>query len=337
MTKSGRFSGRRVFGLLALTLACAAATLILAQTKSEAAHRARVGVVTPQEERLDIRLRSFAPGASGRVTVEPSTGGGRVRLTALSLPAPQNFAPAARTYVIWASSGGRIQNLGELRLDERGNGGFAFDHPSGFDSYSVIVTAEASGAPARPGAPVLTSRAGEAHALYPPANATTTTTTASTPPSTSTTPAPPRPGVVRTRPRYTGRDFYTEVDDALTSSGSRRIELEGERIAPRARGTARTAVQTGRAYVRANFTGVPLPSTIGASVYAMWAIVPDGRMIYMGSLPVTEKLSDAEIYVRVGNFDADTFDLFVTAERQRPVAAPSDTRILTPKNAKVIK
>lgn len=330
MIKSGRSFSGRVFGVLVLTVASAAATLFLVAAKSEAAHGTHAPL-TIQEERLDIRLRSFAPGASGHLTVEPSEGGGRVRLTALSLPAPQNFAPAARTYVIWASSEGRIQNLGELRLDERGNGGFAFDHPSGFDRYSVIVTAEGVAAPARPGAPVLTTRAGEAHALF----STRATNTGA--PTTSATPAATRPATVSRRPRISGRDFYTEVDDALAASGGgRRVELEGERIAPRARGTARTAVQTGRAYVRANFAGVPLPSAVGASVYAMWAIVPDGRMIYMGSLPVTEKLSEAEIYVRVGSFDSDSFDLFVTAERQRPVATPSDSRIMTPKNSKII-
>ncbi|MGB8510100.1 MAG: hypothetical protein WCD76_17105, partial [Pyrinomonadaceae bacterium] len=99
---------------------------------------------------------------------------------------------------------------------------------------------------------------------------------------------------------------------------------------------ARAATHTGSAYVRANFRGVPLPSTVGASTYVLWAIVPDGRIVYMGSLPVTDDLNQAEIYVRTAGFGTDTFDLFVTAERQRPVPAPSEQRVLTPKLARMI-
>ncbi|HEY0083191.1 MAG TPA: hypothetical protein VGB61_10400, partial [Pyrinomonadaceae bacterium] len=54
-----------------------------------------------------VRLRSFAPRASGRLEVEPTSGGGRVRLTAVNLPSPRSLAPNARTYIAWAS-GGRI-------------------------------------------------------------------------------------------------------------------------------------------------------------------------------------------------------------------------------------
>ena len=114
-------------------------------------------------------------------------------------------------------------------------------------------------------------------------------------------------------------DFYAEVEDALASQGGGRVlEFEGERLAPRAGGAARVTHHTGRAYVRANFRGVPLPSALGATTFVLWAVVPDGRIVYMGSLPATEDLNRAEVYVRVAGFDADDFTLFVTAERGRP-------------------
>src|SRR5436305_4729349 len=117
--------------------------------------------------RVDIRLRSLTTRATGKLTVEASEGGGRARLTALNLPDPQTVTPDARTYVVWAVSGGRIVRLGELKRDERGNGGLAFDRPEGLDRYGVIVTAERSADAERPSDPVLTTRADEAAALYP--------------------------------------------------------------------------------------------------------------------------------------------------------------------------
>src|SRR5205814_811580 len=85
--------------------------------------------------RVDIRLRSLTTRATGKLTVEASEGGGRARLTALNLPDPQTVATGATTYVVWAVSGGRIVRLGELKRDERGNGGLAFDRPEGFERY----------------------------------------------------------------------------------------------------------------------------------------------------------------------------------------------------------
>ena len=82
---------------------------------------------------------------------------------------------------------------------------------------------------------------------------------------------------------------------------------------------------------------MPLPSTVGANVYVLWGIVPDGRIIYMGSLPATEDLNRAEVYVRVAGFDTDDYTLFVTAEQRRPAPAPpAGRRVLKPKNASFI-
>ena len=116
---------------------------------------------------LIVRLRSFAPRASGRLEVEPTTGGGRVRLTALNLPSPQSLAPKARTFVAWAS-GGRILRLGELRRGAGGGGSLVFPHPAEFARYSLIVTAERDARAERPtGAPVFSTRANEVAALFP--------------------------------------------------------------------------------------------------------------------------------------------------------------------------
>jgi hypothetical protein len=313
----------------------------------------------PQGERVDIRMRSFAPPASGRVTVEGSEGGGRGRLTALSLPDPQTVAPGARTYVVWAIAEGRIILLGELRRDERGNGGLAFVRPEGFERYSVVVTAEASPAPERPGSPVLSTRAGEVGPVYPslvrnetppraePAAPPAPTPTpppdaaAHTPPVTPTPAPAPTPAPVtrrrETTPRAPGVGFYGEVDEALDAAGGGRvITLDGEHLAPAARGEARAALRSGSAYVRADFQNVPLPSAVGAEVYILWAVIPDGRLVYMGSLPVGEALNLAEIYVRTAGFDTDDFTLFVTAERQRPAPAPSGRRVLSPKTARLV-
>jgi hypothetical protein len=288
-----------------------------------------------QSDRLDIRLRSFSPGASGRLTIEASESGGRGRLTVLNLPDPRALSTGASTYVVWASGDGQIVRLGELRRDERGNGGLAFERPAAFERYSVIVTAEASADAERPGAPVLSTRAGEATTLYPALASVGEPAAPQPSPAVSAPPVPARPAA-RSARRVAG-DFYSEVDDALASNGGGRIiELEGERLAPRASGAARATHHTGRAYVRANFRGVPLPTSFGASTYVLWAIIPDGRIVYMGSLPATEDLNRAEIYVRTSGFDADDFTLFVTAERARPVHTPSDSRVLTPKNAKLI-
>jgi hypothetical protein len=328
---------------LALGLTFAAASSLTTHTARSAS--ASVKNVATQGERVDIRLRSLTTRASGKLTVEASEAGGRARLTALGLPDPQTVASGASTYVVWALSGGRIVRLGELQRDERGNGGLAFERPAEFERYGVIVTAETSAEVERPGDPVLTTRADEAAALYPaktvvaderpaPVNderPAATNVMPSPPPLIELTPNP------RPRTRRVAGDFYSEVDEALTTNGGGRVlELEGETAAPRALGAARATTQRGRAYVRANFRGVPLPPAVGANVYVLWAVVPDGRIVYMGSLPVNEALNTAEVYVRVAGFDADDYTLLVTAEQQRPAAAPSGPRVLSPKTARLM-
>ncbi|MDT7807128.1 MAG: hypothetical protein QOJ70_941 [Acidobacteriota bacterium] len=331
--------------------ACAAFVAALAVAAVSYYGAAAATMQQRQGERVDIRLRSLTTRATGQLTIEASEGGGRGRLTAMNLPDPRTVAADARTYVVWAVSGGRIVRVGELRRDERGNGGLAFDRPEGLERYGIIVTAEATPEAERPGDPVLTTRADEAAALYPttPSGAgevTGNTSAGNTgearageahaKPRDAKVPVPPAAASARTRD--TAGDFYAEVEDALVSQGGGRvIELEGDSAAPNARGAARATLHESRAYVRANFRGVPLPQAVGASVYVLWGVIPDGRIVYMGSLPATEDLNRAEVYVRVAGFDTDDYTLFVTAERQRPAPSPDGRRLLKPKNAVSIK
>jgi len=309
----------------AAALACLCALLLPAAAPARAPQE---GAQQQQPANAgSIRLRSLTTRATGQLNIEPSESGGRARLTALNLPDPATVAPGATLYVVWAVGGGRVARLGVLRADERGNGGLAFDRPAEFERYGVIVTAERDASVERPGDPVLATRAGEAAALYPEK------TTAATPRSAAP-PALPRPR------RASGGGFYAEVDGALAArGGGRLLDLQGEEAAPGARGAARAASHTGSAYVRADFRNVPLPPAVGASVYVLWAITPDGRIVYMGSLPADQSLNDAEIYVRTAGFDSDDFDLMVTAERQRPAPGPSARRVLSsgPANRVIVK
>ena len=340
---------KQVRRLIARACVCAAAAgLTLAagfytDASAGARPKASAASVRAQAERVDIRLRSLTTQATGQLTIEASEGGGRARLTALNLPDPQTVAMGATTYVVWAVSSGRIFNLGELRRDERGNGGLAFDRPPSLERYGVIVTAETSPDVGRPGDPVLTTRAEEAATLYPskpeaapaaPDIAPHIDRTNTAQPTAAPLPSTP----ARPRARHTSGDFYAEVDDALASRGGGRvIDLEGDTAAPNARGAARATLNSNRAYVRANFRGVPLPSAVGGGVYVLWGVMPDGRIIYMGSLPASEDLNRAEVYVRVAGFETDDYTLLVTAERARPAHTPDGRRLLKPRDAAAVK
>lgn len=335
---------KQVRRLIACTCAAAAGLVLAASLyiNASAGSRPKSSITSSraQAERVDIRLRSLTTRATGQLTIEASEGGGRARLTALNLPDPQTVAAGSTTYVVWAVSGGRIVNLGELRRDERGNGGLAFERPEGLERYGIIVTAETSPDVERPGDPVLTTRADEAATLYPSKTESAPDTATNTPGTNNAKPttAPVPSASASPRARNTSGDFYAEVEDALASQGGGRvIELEGDSAAPNARGAARATLNSNRAYVRANFRGVPLPSALGASVYVLWGVIPDGRIVYMGSLPAAEDLNRAEVYVRVAGFESDDYTLLVTAERARPAPAPDGRRLLKPKDAASVK
>lgn len=178
--------GVRALARASLVSVCASAALLFASSHASAAHvkafaahvhafdaHGRGGDSEPSsfesaQRQLVVRLRSFVPGASGRVVIEPSEEGGRVRLTASRLPAPESVAAGARVYVVWAT-GGEVRRVGLLRRDAHGDASFEFAHPTGLASYSLVVTAERDAGAARPaGAFVFSTRAGEVSAFYPP-------------------------------------------------------------------------------------------------------------------------------------------------------------------------
>ncbi|HEY0078140.1 MAG TPA: hypothetical protein VGB73_05810 [Pyrinomonadaceae bacterium] len=290
------------------------------------------------EEQADIRMRSFAPGASGRLRIDATTGGGRARLTALKLPRPGNFASTANSYVVWAVSEGRFVRLGHLETDANGNGGLEFTRPAEFDSYSVIVTAEPTAQAERPaGSPVLSTRAAEARALFSSdkdadrtARQQSASTTSGGGGASKRTSKSARLVDKSPWPRSSrAGDFYSDVENALDAQGGGQLlELFGTDVTPGAEGAARVAVRTGTGFARARFLSLPAPSTLGANVYVMWGVQPDGRIIYMGSLPTDLNLDVQEIYLRTAGFTADEYSLYLTAERQRPVHQPSNVRVL---------
>lgn len=322
MLKRSRFTHswavRRVAALFAaaLLLCTAQPALALVGTKQGR---------PPQEggQRLGVRLRSFIPGASGSLHFEPTPEGGIVRLTVLGLPRPENVMTTARTFVVWASaSGGRVVRIGELQTDAGGNGGLQFTRPQALDSYSVLVTAEPNATVEKlTGTVVFASLANEVTAFFAEVDKKVKRA------QKAARELNKRAKVKRTAPTT---DFYEEVDEALRTApgGARLLELFGDRIAPGARGSADVTTLSLKAYVRARFQKLPLPAAVNANTYVLWSVVPGGRITYMGSLPQTRELDDTDIYVRVAGFQTE-FDLFVTAEKRRPVSQPSAERALS--------
>jgi hypothetical protein len=274
-------------------------------------------------KRLGVRLRSFIPSASASMYFEPTQAGGNVRLTVLGLPGPETLMPDGRVYVVWAvASGVHPIRVGELRTDASGSGGLEFGRPEQFERYSVIVTVEESSAVLNPtGVMVLASRAGAVTSFFGERET-----------DTSKSRLRRMSNELARRAKLQGyrTDFYAEVDGALAASGGgRTLELFGDEVTPDAHGLARVTSRERKAYVRAAVTNFPLPYTVGANTYVLWSILPDGRIIYMGSLPTNSDLNNTDIYVRVGGVATDDFDLFVTAEMRRPVSRPSGQRALS--------
>ncbi|MGI9105552.1 MAG: hypothetical protein ACR2G4_04815 [Pyrinomonadaceae bacterium] len=363
MSRERRAAGARVFGLACAAL-CLTATSVCLVTVESGAGELTTSATSAAAKTVVLRLRSFAPRASGRVEVEPTKRGGRVRVTAVNLPPPQNLAPNARAYVAWAS-GGRIVRLGELRRDARGSGSLVFSHPPEFTRYSLIVTAETSANATRPtGAPVFSTRANEVAALFPvkdenrarratpprsdataiaarnPAgNAANETpraaaaTTAATPATASRTggrtATTTTRGAERAAAAATARDFNAEIDEAIKNHDrARTLMLVGDRGARRARAVARVATQNGTAYVRVRFRRVPPASRFGAgSRYAMWALIPEDGTVYLGSLP-TRNLNGRHTYARTEGVNSDKFRLLVTAEPRIPTTRLRGRRVL---------
>jgi hypothetical protein len=301
-------------------------------------------------QQLVVRLRSFVPGASGRVVVEPNESGGRVRVIASKLPAPASVAPDARAYIVWAT-GGEVRRVGELRRDARGDAAFEFAHPAGFASYSLLVTAERDARIARPaGAFVFSTRAGEVSAFYPPKpeprvpsseNSRTSAPAirsrtvigekekdAARAASSSSTSMGARVGsTVATLPA-SASEFYESIDSAVGDSASARtLTLAGPGGASRARGDAQVAMREGTAYVRVRFRHVPSPARYGARKYVMWAQLAEDGPLFLRALPA-RGLNRRATYARRRDVNSPDFRLFVTAERRYPRPRPAGRQVL---------
>lgn len=336
-------AGAGVFVSACAALLCIAANVSLARSESGAGGPANSATPVASQTVI-VRLRSFAPRASGHLEVKPTKQGGRVRLTVVNLPPPQSLAPNARAFIAWAS-GGRILRLGELRRDARGGGSLTFTHPSEFARYSLIVTAEASANAVRPaGTPVFSTRANEIAALYPvkdnpreaarresraPSRRETHTAPTNDAPRAETSPTPALRARGRTRRGSAAGDFYSKIDEAIENGeGGRTLVLVGDRGARQARGWASVATQNGAAYVRVRFRRVPSATRFGAGRrYAMWALIPEDGTVYMGSLPA-RNLNGTQTYARTEGVNSDKFRLLVTAERRIPAIRPTGRRVL---------
>jgi outer membrane protein OmpA-like peptidoglycan-associated protein len=84
------------------------------------------------------------PSGKGTATVESQRGVIRVAAEFKDMAAPSSFGPEYLTYVLWAiSPDGRPVNLGELTLNDYGNGSSSkIDTTSDIQTFGLIVTAE---------------------------------------------------------------------------------------------------------------------------------------------------------------------------------------------------
>jgi hypothetical protein len=325
--RRGTHTLRKITSALLFSALAGAVTLAASVAPRAQETRAAVGQQQQPTLRPGIRLRSFVVGATGSLHFEPSEVGGTVRITVLGLPRPQVLSPGASAFVVWAVAPGSPPiHIGEMGTDAGGNGGLEFARPPSFERYSVIVTAEADASADRPKGDILFASPAGAVAAFYGVKAKKDRAARSR----------------RTRKELKeyaraargGTDFYGEVEGALAADrGGREVELFGEEVAPEAHGVGHVTARDNKAYLRALFTNVPPPSAVGANAYVLWAVEPGGRITYMGSLLMPDP-DGSDVYVRVGNFRSDDFDLFVTAEVRRPAPRPSARRALSTERAR---
>ena len=270
-----------------------------------------------------LRLRSFIPTASGSLYMESSPAGGIVRITTLGLPRPDTLLPDAQLYTVWiVAPGKKPGNVGQMKINENGNGGLEFNRPNSFEDYSVVVTAETNPAADSPkGVMALASRRGAIRAFYGGKSGDLNISRIKS-----------LEQKLRQRDRAVSKSsgFFSEVVNATNTNTatSKTLELLGEESSPAAYGIARVAHVDDRTYIRLLVDELPSPSALGASTYILWGIEKGGHIIYMGSMEVVN-LNEVDEYVRLGRPGNGEFDLAVSAEMKRPAPRPSGLRILT--------
>lgn len=314
--------------LLSVLVVIAAVWVCLFDSIGAQASRSNLFATASDSRSLDLRLRAFIIGAEGNLSVKPTVTGGRVHLRVRNLPRPQTLSPMARTYVVWATaSGSGALNLGELRIDKHGNGQLKFDTPTALTHYSLIVTAETNAAARSPlGAPVLATRGGEVAALFVEKKVKSSERGVAFAPERKES-ARKEKSETSARRRTVVKDFFGEIEEALNTGASRTLTLKGGEAAPNARGVARVASRNNSTYVWMRAANLPTSSAIGLNTLVLWAIAPDGRTAYLGSLPPSG-LNTGDTYVRASGINFENFDLAVTTERTRPVARPAGRRVL---------
>src|SRR5580700_238360 len=94
--------------------------------------------------KLDFQGTPLMPSSKGEVKVESERGVIRVSARFEHMAPPSSFGPEYLTYVLWAiSPDGRPVNLGELTLNDYGNGTDSkIDTTSDIQTFGLIVTAE---------------------------------------------------------------------------------------------------------------------------------------------------------------------------------------------------
>lgn len=98
------------------------------------------------------------------------------------------------------------------------------------------------------------------------------------------------------------------------------ILVDGTRISPRARGTAKVKASKGSAEIELEMKDLPPANTLGASyaTYVVWAITPEGQANNLGELPWK---GDAKLR---GRLAVQRFALIVSAEPYGALTMPSD-------------
>src|SRR5262245_57329275 len=98
------------------------------------------------------------------------------------------------------------------------------------------------------------------------------------------------------------------------------ILVDGTRISPRARGTAKVKANRGSAELEMEIKDLPPANTLGPSyaTYVVWAITPEGQTNNLGELPWK---GDVKFTGRLG---VQRFALIISAEPYGAVMMPSD-------------
>ena len=97
-----------------------------------------------------------APAALGDVTTHADANGNTLlRVQVDHLPPPDALSPELRNFVVWVRPAGGYEylNVGQLEISDDRNGELETTTPH--SDFDVLVTAEASGAPAQPSAHVI--------------------------------------------------------------------------------------------------------------------------------------------------------------------------------------